>query len=193
MTQYLFDTPYWLLALIAVIGVALLISANTRQEKRLGRAGALVLFVGVILFLLSYIVETDKETVRKRTRELAAAVENKDTRALDRLLHPGANIAGSPLTKPEILDMIPRQVDRYQISNIRLSPEEPRQLSTGLIEITATITADARGVGAAGSTPTDWQFAWIKTPEGWRLRDIRPIKFSIGNVDLQSLISRGLR
>ena len=194
MTQYLFDTPYWLLALIAVIGVALLISANTRQEKRLGHAGALVLFLGLLLFLLSYFVQTDKEQVRKRTKELAAAVENKDTPALDRLLHPGANIAGSPLTKPEILEMIPRQVDRYQISNIRLSPEEPRQRSSGMIEITATITADARGVGAAaGNTPTDWQFAWIKTPEGWRLRDIRPIKFSIGNVDLQSLISRGLR
>jgi flagellar biosynthesis protein FliQ len=193
MTQYLFDTPYWLLALVVVIGVALLISANARQEKRLGWAGALVLFVGALLALLSFFIETDKEKVRQRTKELAAAVEKKDTRALDRLLHPGANLAGSPLTKAELLEMIPRQVDRYQISNIRVSPEDPRQLSSGVIEITATITADARGAGAAGNSPTDWQFAWVKTPDGWRLKDIRPLKLTIGNVDLQSLISRGLR
>ena len=193
MTQYLFDTPYWLLALVAVIGVGLLISANSRQEKRLAYAGGLVLFVALLLFLLSYFVETDKEKVRKGTKELAAAVENKDTAALDRLLHPGATLAGSPLTRAEILEMIPRQVDRYQIHNIRLSPEEPRQRGSGVIEITATVTADARGSGAAGRSPTDWQFTWVRTPDGWRLREIRPLKFTIGNVDLQSLISRGLR
>src|SRR5688572_31859403 len=108
MTDYLFDTPYWLLALLAVIGVAILVSANARQDKRLGGIGAAVLALGVVLALVSYFVQTDKEKALSRTRELVTAVEKKDTAALDRLLHPGAQITGPDLGKAQIIAMVPQ-------------------------------------------------------------------------------------
>jgi hypothetical protein len=192
MTDYLFDTPYWLLALVAVIGVAVLVSANARQDKRLGGVGAGVLALGLVLLLVSYFVQTDKEKVLGRTRELVAAVEKKDTAAMDKLLHPGAQIAGTELGKAQILAMAPQKVDQYRLSNIKSSREELVQRSKAVIEVSATVTANADGVGM-GNTPTDWQFIWVNTPDGWRVREIRPLKFSIGNVDLQSLISQRLR
>jgi hypothetical protein len=192
MTRYLFDTPYWLLALLAIVGVGLLVSANARREKRLAWAGGLALFVAALLVLLSLIVETDKEKVVARTRELVRAIEAKDTATMDRLLHPGAKLVGTDLKKADIIDVAPRDVERYQLKNIRIALEDPKQVSAGMIDVTGTITADAPGIGIMG-TPTDWQFSWIKTPDGWRVRDIRPLKFSIGSIDLQSLISKRVK
>jgi Domain of unknown function (DUF4440) len=192
MSKYLFDTPYWLVALVAIIGIGLLVSANARQEKRLAWAGAFTLFVGALLVLLSWVVETDQEKVLARTRELVKAVENKDAATLDRLLHPGARLAGTDLKKADLVAMAPRYVEQYGLKNIRISPEEPRQIGTGVIEVSGTIRSDAQGLGIV-ATPTDWQFSWVRTPDGWRVRDIRPLKFTIGNVDLQGLISQRVR
>ena len=193
MSEYLFDTPYWLLALLAVVGVGLLVSANARQEKRLARAGAGVLIAGILLALVSYFVQTDKEKVLGRSKELVAAVEKKDKAALDKLLHPGVTLSGPQLTKDRIIEVAVEKVEQYRITNVKLSAEEPVRRSSGVIEVSGTVTANPEALGMGGNTPTDWRFVWVRTPEGWRVREIIPLKFAFGNVDLQGLISQRVR
>jgi len=193
MSDYFFDTPYWILALLAVVGLALLMSANARQEKRLARAGVGVLAAGVLLALVSYFVQTDKEKVLGRSKELVAAVEKKDKAAMDKLLHPGVTLSGPQLTKDQIIAVAVEKVEQYRITNIKLSAEAPVRRSAGVIDVSGTVTANPEVLGMGGNTPTDWRFVWVKTPEGWRVREIIPLKFTIGNVDLQGLISQRVR
>ena len=61
LTDYLFHTPWWLPASIAVTGAVLFYVANNRQEVKLRTAGLVVVCVAVLLALVSYFVDTDLE------------------------------------------------------------------------------------------------------------------------------------
>ena len=50
-----------------LVGAALFWSGNNRQDKTLKRLGLAVLLVGIVLGVLSYFVDTDKERAVRRT------------------------------------------------------------------------------------------------------------------------------
>jgi 4-amino-4-deoxy-L-arabinose transferase-like glycosyltransferase len=91
-SELLFDTPWWLLALLAVAGAALFISGNARLEKRLKLAGLGLVAAAVLLLALSRLVDTDREKVEKQTRQLMAAVVQRDQQGVRRQLHPQASL-----------------------------------------------------------------------------------------------------
>jgi hypothetical protein len=175
MRDFLFDTPYWALGLFALVGVALWLSGNGRQDKRLQLAGYAALAVAVLLGLLSYFIDTDKETVAKGTRALAAAVENKDKATAERLLHPKVSFGGAPIDKPTLVNQIGTAADDYKLKDIRLSSIEVKPDGQDLaVNFSATANLEVGGMG--GTLPSTWQFIWEKTPDrGWQVRVIRPI------------------
>src|SRR5436189_167111 len=86
------------------------------QVRRVRTAGLAAIALAVLLALLSYFIDTDKEKVAKRTRELITAVEKRDRPTLDRLLHPRASMLW--LTKPEIIEKACSAADQYHLDNI---------------------------------------------------------------------------
>src|SRR5437773_6030445 len=93
MRNLLFDTPWWLLAGLAVIAVTLLVSGNNRQDKNLKRGGLFFLGLLILLSLLSYFVDTDIEKVTKRTKLVAKSVEKRDWPTFESLLDPHIHFA----------------------------------------------------------------------------------------------------
>src|SRR2546429_9748526 len=58
MRNLLFDTPWWLLAGLAVVAVTLLVSGNNRQDKNLKRGGLFFLGLLILLSLTSHFLGT---------------------------------------------------------------------------------------------------------------------------------------
>ena len=173
MRDLLFDTPYWLLGGLVVLGIALWFSGNARQEKRLQFAAYLAVLVAAVLALLSHFVDTDREIVIKRTRQIVEAVEKKDSAAAQKLLHPRATL--SDMNKQQIADRIKTAADQFGIQGIRITSLEVAPQPLGA-EMTAALAATANmNVGPySGGVPSTWDLTWVKTADGWLLRDITP-------------------
>jgi hypothetical protein len=170
MRDLLFDTPYWLLGGLVVLAIALWLSGN---EKRLQLAAYVALLVAAILALLSHFVDTDREVVIRRTREIVQAVEKKDSAAALKLLHPRATLAD--MTRQQIADRIATAADQFGIQNIRVTSLEATPQPLGA-EMTAALAATANVTGSlySGAVPSTWSLTWVKTADGWLLRDIVP-------------------
>src|SRR4051812_8114590 len=92
MNDLIFDTPLWLLGLLVVVGAALWWSGNNRQDKTLKRLGLVVLLAGVLLGVVSYLVDTDKEGAARQTRQIVSAAERRDWDAFGKLLDPRTHV-----------------------------------------------------------------------------------------------------
>jgi hypothetical protein len=185
MRDFLFDTPYWFLGLLGVVGAALWVSAKTRSDRR-KEAAILAFAAAVALGLLSYFVDTDKKKVEKRTRQLVEAVAKQDKAVAENLLHPQANLGG--LKKPAIVERIGTAADQFHIKGLRITSIEVHPAGDDLSALIA-VTADAEMGGFGGGVPSTWDLVWEKSASGWLLRDIRPVSMP-GGFDLKGLIGR---
>jgi hypothetical protein len=188
MADYLFDTPYWLLGVVGVAAIALLVSGNSRQDKRLRSAGMAVFGVAVLLGLLSFFVDTDKEKVNKRTRQLVAAVEKKDKDTVGRLLHPQARLGGRDgMDKGQIVERVGTAVDQFNIKGIRITSMDVRAVDED-IEVILSATADMDLQVWSGGVPSDWRLVWEKSGGEWLVREIVPLK--VPQMEVGTLMSR---
>jgi hypothetical protein len=187
MRDFLFDTPYWALGLFALVGVALWVSGNGRQDQKLKLAGLASLAVAVLLAVLSYFIDTDKEIVIKGTRDLAAAVDKRDRATVERLLHPKVSFGG-PTDREKLIQQMVTAADEHKLKDVKVSSIEVKPDGQDLaVNFSATANVEYKGFG--GTLPSTWQFIWEKTPDrGWQVRVIRPI--SIPGMDNAQLTDR---
>jgi hypothetical protein len=187
MRDLLFDTPFWLLGLFAVLGVGLWFSGNARQEKRLQYAGYAALLVAAALALLSYFVDTDREIVIKRTRQIVEAVSKKDTATALKLLHPRASLAD--MNRQQIADRIGTAADQFGIKDVRITSLDVTPQPLGE-EMTAALAATANATTGvySGPIPSTWDLTWVKSNNEWLLRDITPKP--VPGMDVRNLVDR---
>lgn len=185
MQDFLFDTPYWFLGLLGVIGAALWISGNSRQNKRLQQASFAVFFLAVLLGTLSLLIDTDKEKVIKRTRQLISAVEKQDKFIADKLLHPQVELGN--LDKPSIVERIGTAASEFHIKSISITSITVEPAGQDLSVIMAA-TANVDHSLWSGPVPSTWKMVWEKSGQEWLLREISPI--NIPYVDMQTITGR---
>src|SRR5436305_1331900 len=92
MSDYLFDTPWWLLILLLATGGSLFYFGNARLDKTLKRVGLAIAGLAVLLCITSYLVDTPKEKVVRNTKNFVQAVVARDTKTIDKLLSPRVSI-----------------------------------------------------------------------------------------------------
>jgi|SRR5579859_7396804 len=88
MTDFLFDIAWWVPILVVVIGVALTLTGNNRQQSGLRNGGIAVVLLGIVWLVLSFIVETPSKLCVKQTRQIVQAVSDGDWTTFDSLLDP---------------------------------------------------------------------------------------------------------
>jgi hypothetical protein len=187
MSDFLFDTPYWALGVIALVGVALWTSGNARRDRRLmgGAYGAFA--VAVLLGLLSYFVDTDREKVIKGTRALGEAVDRRDRATAERLLHPKARFG--EMDRAALVDAIATAADRARIKDVRVTGINVAPVGADELSVSFTATASVEVGGMSFSPPTSWRFIWEKTPDrGWQARTIELV--SAPGMDEKEVVRR---
>jgi len=185
MQDFLFDTPYWFLGILIVAGVTLWISGNNRQNNSLKRAALASFLLALTLGLLSLFIDTDKEKVIKRTRQLIVAVEKQDKFTAEKLLHPQVELG--EMNKAAIVNRIGSAASQFHVKSIRLTSIDVQPIGQDLSAIIAAV-AETEFSGFSAGMPSTWNLVWEKTEQGWLLRDIRPI--NVPGVDMQNLTGR---
>ncbi len=122
MSDLLFDTPWWLPTLLIVIGIVLFITGNNRQEVRIRTAGIIAVLLAVVVILLSYFVQTDREKAENGSRQLVAAAVAHKWAVFDQLLDPKASVtvlgAGTlAANRREIIEMAKDGTTRFGLKD----------------------------------------------------------------------------
>lgn len=172
LENFLFDTPYWLLGLIAIAAAALLVAGNNRQDRRLVRAGLGALALAVLLGVTSFLVDTDREKVLKGTRRLVDAVERQDAPAIAALLHPDV-AAPARMNKDTLVSEAVAAAKRYQLKSLTVLSLEAQELG---VDYTTTFRVNTRSsAGVYENVPSDWQLVWTKSGDTWQVKQIKSL------------------
>jgi len=173
--ELLFDTPWWVLAIIVMVGAALFMSGNARQHKPTLRAGMGVILLGIVLGLVSYLVDTPREKVIKGTHKMVDAAVARDSTALGNYLHPNASLGG--WNRQQIISGAVALADQFGLKSATITGMEVKQDGPGIITVTMRVMARFQNQNTPYETaPTDWQLQWWQTSDGkWLLKSVDPL------------------
>lgn len=180
MTDLLFDTPWWLPALIGAAGVVLFITGNNRLERKVKYAGLAVIAAAVVLMAVSYFVETPVEMAERRSGELVDAFERADWPAMRAILDPTAAVSllNFPVygNRDEIIERASEAHTQYGFRSVNVLRMNSERADT-VITVGLSLLSDQDAVGR--TLPSEWQFVWQETADGWSLVEVRALE--IGN------------
>jgi hypothetical protein len=167
--NYIYETPWWLPAGIALLGLILFITGNNRLEKKLRTAGIIVIILGIALAVVSFLLDSEREKVVKRTRALVKSVENRDWQAMGSYLHPNVTITFLS-GRERVVDAAKAATEYGNVREVRITGLDttinPDETIRASIRVYATIRE--------GNSFTDWDLEWEKNDDVWLARNIVP-------------------
>lgn len=179
LTDYLFDTPWWLPSLIGVVGAVLAYTANKRQETRLRTIGLLVILLAATLAVVSYLVDTDLERAEKQTRRLVNAFEEEDWAMFRAMLDRNTSLGvlnGVTLYRggDQIAAKAREASDKYGFRAVNVTSMKSRQDQT-LITVTIAVIS-TQDVTAMRPITSTWEFDYVESADGWYLNEVRAVE-----------------
>lgn len=179
MNDLLFDVPWWIPILLAVIGIALFLRGNAQQKSNVRTTGLAVFALAVGWFLLSFFVDTDKEKAQKGTKVLLQSVVDGDWTKFQSMLTPQASVTvlgqSTGVTGAEnVKSMAQAGAEAIHLTGASMRSAEAEQ-DGPLIQIKAQVVS-IEALPEAPTMPSTWQFTWENTPAGWRVREIQLLK-----------------
>src|SRR2546421_7051617 len=117
MISLLLNAPYWLIIILAVLGVVVLFSGLRRQQQGVRTIGLVMLAAAALLLILRATVPTPEKKVERDARDLLTAIGNNDwTRFGTHVSHAQFRFAeqGAPIWEAsEIATQGKRNAERY--------------------------------------------------------------------------------
>lgn len=162
MSQLFFDTPWYLIVGLALLGAIMVYHGLSRNLAGLRWAGLATLGLAVAALVVSRLVETGPERVTRQTHELVTAADKGDWKAFSAALDPKVSFlfydGREELTRGAQKTMETVGVKNISLGNFEVVPEP------GGYTVTFTATADINAI--AHRAPTNWKFLWAKDPAG---------------------------
>jgi hypothetical protein len=171
MTDLLFNTPWWLPTIIAVAGAMMLFSGNNRGQDKLRNVGAGVILIALLLALVSYFVDTDKEKVLGRTSALVDSIEKQDWPTFENLLDAQTSFAGYT-GKAELVKLAKASSAKFNIKKAYIVSKQAVQTDT---LITVTLDAVTEQDLPPGPMRSQWETDWQQRGDQWLLYKITPL------------------
>ena len=177
-SDYLFNTPWWLPAILLGVGAVVFYVANNRLDRRNRTIGLLIVFLGVAVAVVSYFVDTDLEKAETHTRDVVNAVDRKDWDALRGLLDRNtsvgiANVATLYRGPEQVTTKAREASERYGFKSVDVTGMSSRQDQT-LITIGIGVISVQDAVGAP--ITSRWEFDYLQASDGWYLNEIRAVE-----------------
>jgi hypothetical protein len=191
----LLSPPWWLSVLVLIVGVILFYFGNANRKSAIRLAGAVVLLLAVVMFLLGYFVETDLEKTRRLTRELVAAVPAKNWVEMGSLLDPDATLAvasGQPIFsgRDNLIQGAKADTDRWTVKSVAISSIKSTQDGSGNILVDIDTFAEADNP-MGQKVPSSWRFTWDKTGDEWHVHKIECTKLAGSSAaDINQMIGK---
>lgn len=189
MNDLLFDVPWWIPTLLALLGIVVFWNGNNRQNRRLRNTGTGLLLLAVAWFTVSYLVDTDKEKCQKGTKQLVADVVNGRWNDFQSRLAPDVNFrvqGGRSYAKgaDSVAHYAHAGADAIHLDSANVQSTYAEQTGT-LITVTAYIYSNQSGGNNPPTMNSTFDFDWVLLNQGWVVREIR-IK-QVGNMKAQDM------
>ncbi|MDQ7013136.1 MAG: hypothetical protein Q9O74_04485 [Planctomycetota bacterium] len=177
--------PLVILALLVALAAYAVAARLDRRKVGLGVAGGAIL-LGAAGVLLAGLVQTDRESVRQRTRETIAAIAEADTRTLDTIFDPGVRLYYNGLNvgwnSGRILSFVETYLlpgRQYQLESHRVRDVQS-QIGPGKYTARTRATVVVTPVGTGAPTQVICLMTWRQAPdrsgpESWTLTEIQPL------------------
>jgi hypothetical protein len=184
MTDYLFDTPWWLLTVLFTIGALCLWTGFGRgaeqRDKIVGGIGFALLLAGAGLIVSSRLVETDREQVIRRSQELVKAVEARDWSMLASHLSAGATMSlpsnnSFAQNRDEIINRAKQYSTLLGGVTLKITRLEPKDVpgSAFMTEVSVYASSDK------GTQLVVVEFTWQKDAAEWTANAIKVTQIGI--------------
>lgn len=176
MVEILFEDPFWL-AFIAAPSLFVLWGIWYRTRAR---AAARLLLAGLalvpLLFVLQWLVVTDREAIEHVTRQLSEAVERRDIDAVIEFFDPGAIFEGG-FDRERFKKHLVHLLDKYAIQNpsvFGLVVEVDGAKGT----VHCAASCDIKSNVWSGSVPSNWQLEFSRIDDHWLITNLRPLRIA---------------
>ncbi len=175
MTDLIFATPWWLLALLVVVGGVIGWSGLAKQQAGPRNIGLGLIGLAVVLFTLSFFVETDKEKVSRLSLELVKSVQDQDWSKFASLLDANASLDGDGTTlypnRNELVQGAKDKSRQYNLTAVSAKVTQVEQQPIGiLVDIDATSRQSAMGMEFP--VQSSWKMHWDKIGGDWHLHQL---------------------
>src|SRR5450432_2851553 len=170
LSQWLFETPWWLPTSFIVVGIVVFLAGNRRQEKNVMRCGIVIALLGITIALVSWFVETDTEKVVSRTKQLVAAVNNKDWEKFRSLLDPQTSFYMYH-NREQLVAGAQATAETIGLQSVRITGMDTEKHDTLIVVNVRAYSEQDK----TGPTVTDWQLQWQNLGNGWLLNNIQPL------------------
>ncbi|HEY2588259.1 MAG TPA: DUF4440 domain-containing protein [Tepidisphaeraceae bacterium] len=187
MRDLLFNVPWYLPTLLAIIGLALFVRGNRRQKPPVRTAGVAVIGLAILWGVVSYLVDTPKEICERQTREYVRAVADQDWKTFDRLMEPGVKFTAAANGNWEIAgrDTWAQDVKSgaqqiglksVVISDLRVAESGDTITTTIRVYSTQDLTMDR-------PVDSDWELDWRPAGDKWLLHELRALRVTGASLD----------
>ncbi len=167
--NYIYETPWWLPTGIALLGIILFVTGNNRVDKRMRLAGIIVVALAILLAVVSFLLDSDREKVLKRTYGLVDSVEKRDWNRMGTYLHP--NVSLTVFNGRDALVNGAKNAAEYSdLKQVRVVSLDATVLPDQIIRATMRVTSTLRD----GTGLTDWVLEWEQVDGVWVVRNITP-------------------
>ncbi len=163
--NFIAEIPWWIPSALLVAGGVLAWTANARRLRGMMRGGSGLIGLAIVLIAVSWMLESDREQVRNRTRQLVKAVAGRDWQAMKSLLHPEAEVM-MLRGRDAVIKVASTAVEASSLQSAKVISMGDQEIPPDYI-VTLQVMGDFRD----GSVLSNWKLEWTKGEAGWVLID----------------------
>ena len=180
MRDLLFSVPWYLPTILGIVGLALFVSGNRRQNPQVRTAGVAVIGLAILWAVVSYLVETPKEICEKQTRQYVRAVVDRDWPTFDRLMEPDVRftdgtdwqIAGRDTWSGDVKSGAEQiGLKSASISSMNLDEKSDAIIASITVYSTQEQTLER-------PIDSEWTLEWRQSGGRWLVHELRPLRVS---------------
>lgn len=194
MSEWLFNTPVWLLVALAGLGLALLYHGNLRRERPVMLAGITLLLAAVVLMVLSVLVTTDREHVSRQADRLVRAVRDRDFSTFAGVMDESVQMKAVVTLYPgrsEFVNGARSTLDSIGLRTVRVLGMELRPAGADRFEV--FINALSEQDIAPYPMTTSWRLDFARRGEEWLVVGVEALVGRDGQVTPDRIRERMVR
>jgi hypothetical protein len=180
MRDLLFSVPWYLPTLLAIVGLAVFVRGNRRQNPHVRTAGSALIGLAILWAIVSYLVETPKEICQHQTRQYVRSIVDRDWTTFDKLMEPGVRftdgsnwqISGREAWASDVKSGAD-QIGLKGASITSLDATESAQAVTTTITVFST-----QEVTMERPVDSEWTLEWRLSDGRWLLHELKPVRVS---------------
>lgn len=185
MRDLLFNVPWYLPALLAIVGLAVFVSGNRRQKPPVRTSGVALISLAILWAVVSYLVDTPKEICERQTREYVRAVVDRNWKVFDRLMEPDVKFTdGSSWQIPgrdQWAEDVKSGADQIGLKSAVIT--DLKVAESGNAITTSIRVYSSQDVTMDRPVDSDWELEWRPTGDHWLLHELRAVRVSGTSLD----------